>query len=335
MKIPFILTIQLLAAVLVLSIVCATAGSASDPTNQVESDVSTSKHQDATADCATLPGFRGWSDQTVKPSAALLCIHGLGLNSDAFDDFGTRMAHNGVLVFAFDVRGFGAWTKTKDGESLDFEGTLCDIKQTLSTIRADHPGLPVFLLGESMGGAIVLKACSQFPQLIDGLISSAPGGQRYKQGKTDLEVGLRVLTRPLKQFDIGTGIVDQATKDPALRKVWQCDPLNRLDLSPVQLIKFQLFMDGSDGAVRKIDCTPVLVLQGTLDKLVEPSDTWKIFTILATERKTMIALRSEHLVLEYGRVKSDFYNTKVSQMVANWIRDTISHAGADDDASAH
>jgi len=332
MKIRNMAALQLLAAAF-LSILCATASSASnaaDPAGR-SADVAASQSQDANVSSvvATLPGFKSWSDQTIKPSAALLCIHGLGLNSGAFDDFGTRMAHKGILVFAFDVRGFGAWMKEKDGEKLDFEGSLADIKQTLSAIRSNHPGLPVFLLGESMGGAIVLKACSEFPQLIDGLISSAPGGERYKQDRTDLEVGLHVLIRPLKQFDIGTGIVDQATKNPALRKVWLSDPLNRMDLSPPQLIKFQLFMDGNDAAVRKIDTTPVLVLQGTLDKLVKPDDTWKIFTILATERKTLIALRSEHLVLEYGRVKSDSYDSKVAQMVADWLRDAITPAGAD------
>ncbi len=325
---------QLLAATL-LSILCGTASSASDAAGQEFNlgGAAVNQQQGITSDrdtsgsvnsgSATLPGFKSWSDPTIKPSAALLCIHGLGLNSGAFDDFGTRMAHDGILVFAFDVRGFGAWMKKKDGDKLDFEGSLDDIKQTLTAIHSDHPGLPVFLLGESMGGAIVIKACSEFPQLIDGLISSAPGGQRYKQGKTDLEVGLHVL-RPRKQFDIGTGIVDQATKNQALRKLWLSDPMNRMDLSPDQLLKFQLFMNGNDAAVRKINSTPVLFLQGTQDKLVEPDDTWKIFTILASERKTLIALRSEHLVLEYGRVKTDAYDTKVTQMVAIWMREASS-----------
>ncbi|MBI2810423.1 MAG: alpha/beta fold hydrolase [Candidatus Melainabacteria bacterium] len=329
-----------------LSILCATASSALDKVSHEigqaaaqsanRSTVQTSSQPAAPAsggasqgttadsDWKNLPGFKSWSDQTVKPSAAMLCIHGLGLNSSAFDDFGTRMAQKGILVFAFDVRGFGAWMKRSDGDHLDFEGSVADIKQSLSAIRADHPGLPVFLLGESMGGAIVLKACSEFPQLMDGLISSAPGGQRYKQGKTDLDVGLHALIRPGQQFDIGTAIVDQATKDPALRKAWLTSPLNRMDLSPAQLIRFQLFMDGNDAAVSKIQSTPVLVLQGTQDKLVEPDDTWKIFTKLASKQKRMIALRSEHLVLEYGRVKSDFYNSKVTEMVATWMEEAVS-----------
>ena len=146
MKIRNMAALQLLAAAF-LSILCATASSASnaaDPAGR-SADVAASQSQDANVSSvvATLPGFKSWSDQTIKPSAALLCIHGLGLNSGAFDDFGTRMAHKGILVFAFDVRGFGAWMKEKDGEKLDFEGSLADIKQTLSAIRSHHPGLPV------------------------------------------------------------------------------------------------------------------------------------------------------------------------------------------------
>jgi len=283
---------------------------------------------------ATLPGYRSWSDKSVAPTAAMLCIHGLGLNSGAFNDFGTRMAHKGVLVFAIDMRGFGAWMKEKDGEKLDFDGSLADIKQTLTAIRAENPGLPVFLLGESMGGAIAIKACSEYPELINGLISSAPGGSRYKEGRTDLEVGLHAL-RPRHQFDIGKGIIEQATKDPALRKLWLSDPLNRADLSAAQLIKFQLFMDGNDAAVRKITTTPVLVLQGTLDKLVKPDDTWKIFTNLTTVRRMLIALRSEHLVLEYGSAKSEIYDAKTAELVANWMRNAVTPSSEYDDVPTH
>ncbi|MBS1992390.1 MAG: alpha/beta fold hydrolase [Cyanobacteria bacterium SZAS LIN-3] len=282
---------------------------------------------------ANLPGYKLWSDPSVRPAAAMLCIHGLGLNSGAYSEFGTRMARKGVLVYAIDVRGFGAWMKTKDGEKLDFEGTLDDIKQTLTAIHTQYPGMPVFLLGESMGGAIVLKACSQYPELIDGLISSAPGGSRYKEGRTDLEVGLHAL-RPRHQFDIGRGIIEQATKNPALRKLWTNDPLNRADLSAAQLIKFQLFMDGNDAAVSKITNTPVLVLQGTMDRLVKPDDTWKIFTNLLTPRKTLIALRSEHLVLEYDSVKSDAYDARTTDLVANWMHGTATQATEYDDSTA-
>lgn len=280
--------------------------------------------QPAVSSMTTFPGFKSWINPNVSPVAAMLCIHGLGLNSGAYDDFGTRMSNKGVLVYAFDMHGFGEWTKLKNGDSLDFEQSLADIKQALTQIRNEHPGLPVFLLGESMGGAIVLRACSEYPALIDGLISSAPGGERYKQRLTNLEVGVHLLTRPRKQFDIGTDIVDQATKNEGLRKLWQSDPLSRLDLSAVQLLKFQVFMNKSDDDVKKINATPVLFLQGTLDRLVKPDDTFDVFNKISSVRKTFFGLRSEHLVIEYGRAKTDAYNVKITTMISNWMKDALS-----------
>ena len=82
------------------------------------------------------------------------------------------MAKRGVATYAIDVRGFGSWMKAEGHEEVDFQACLNDVKTALETIHAAHPGLKVFLLGESMGGAIALRAASMYPQLIDGLISS-------------------------------------------------------------------------------------------------------------------------------------------------------------------
>jgi alpha-beta hydrolase superfamily lysophospholipase len=74
-----------------------------------------------------------------------------------------------------------------------------------------------------------------------------------------------------------------------------------MDLSAVQLVDFQAFMDGNNDAAAKITTLPVLMLQGTLDRLVKAQGTWEIFNELGTKNKTFIELPSEHLVIEYGR----------------------------------
>jgi len=261
-----------------------------------------------------------WIDPQTKPKAALLCIHGLGLNSDAYKNFGTRMARLGIAIYAIDVRGFGSWMRAKGHEQVNFGQCLGDIQATLQSIRAANPGVPVFLLGESMGGAIALRACSLYPDLVDGLISSVPSGERFQQKKTDLKVALEFLEGRHRQFDIGTQIVDQATHNlPILREDWESDPLDRMDLSADQLIQFQSFMNDNHDAAKKIKTTPVLVLQGTLDTLVKPEGTWEIFNELATRDKTFIALPSEHLVLEEGQAKPSKYDAKTAQMVASWL----------------
>lgn len=303
----------------------------------------------ATADFSSIdandintPPCRSWIDRDVKQTAVVLCIHGLGLNADCFNDFGTRMSHRGIAVYAIDVRGFGSWMKLKNGKALKFDACLDDIQTLLPNLRANHPGLPVFLLGESMGGAIVLHASSMFPQLMDGLISSVPSGQRYKDG-TNLKVGVKLLTGARKQFDVGTSIVDQATRNERLREIWESSPLNRMDLSAVQLVDFQAFMDGNNDAAAKITTLPVLMLQGSLDRLVKAQGTWEIFNALGTKNKTFIELPSEHLVIEYGRVKSNTYDSNMAQFISTWMaanatassnQDKIGNSTSDSSSSA-
>lgn len=293
-----------------------TATTAGTTTNSATS--STANFSNIDANDINTPPCRSWIDRDVKQTAVVLCIHGLGLNADCFNDFGTRMSHRGIAVYAIDVRGFGSWMKLKNGKALKFDACLDDIKTLLPNLRANHPGLPIFLLGESMGGAIVLRASSMYPELMDGLISSVPSGQRYKDG-TDLKVGVKLITGARKQFDVGTSIVDQATKNERLREIWESSPRNRMDLSAVQLVDFQTFMDGNNDAAAKITTLPVLMLQGTLDRLVKAQGTWEIFNELGTKNKTFIELPSEHLVIEYGRVKSNTYDSNMAQFISTWM----------------
>lgn len=267
--------------------------------------------------------FSCWIDPLNPPRAALLCIHGLGLNSDAYRNFGLRMSRRGVATYAIDVRGFGTWMKGKGTSELDFTGTIEDVEDMIDDIRKLHPGLPVFLLGESMGGAIALRVASLHPEMVSGLISAVPAGDRFQQKKQELRVAVRSLAGPGRQFNIGSAIVEQATNNKVLAAVWESDPLNRMNLSPAQLMHFQRFMNENIEAARKIKTIPVLVVQGTLDKLVRPEGTWQIFTALAINDKALIAFPSEHLIFEYTRAKSDFEAAKAAQVAANWIYEHI------------
>ena len=260
-----------------------------------------------------------WVNPLVKPRVALLCIHGLGLFSGSYQNFGMRMAARGIAVYAIDVRGFGSWMKSQGHEQVDFNGSLRDIKAALTAIRQSNPGLPVFLMGESMGGAIALRAASMYPDLIDGLISSVPAGDRFQQKKTDLKVAYEYLKGPNKQFDIGTKIVGQATQNPTERKDWAENPLDRMDLSAKELIQFQKFMNENHDSAKDIKDTPVLIVQGTQDRLVKPEGTWDIFNELTTTDKYFLAVPSEHLIFEEWQAKPYKFDSRVAHLTATWI----------------
>lgn len=260
-----------------------------------------------------------WVNPLVKPRVALLCIHGLGLFSGSYQNFGLRMAARGIAVYAIDVRGFGSWMKAQGHEQVDFNGSLQDIKAALTAIRQSNPGLPVFLMGESMGGAIALRAASMYPDLIDGLISSVPAGDRFQQKKTDLKVALEFLKGPNRQFDIGKRIVGQATQNPIEKQEWEDNPLDRMDLSAKELIQFQKFMNENHDAAKNIKSLPVLFVQGTQDRLVKPEGTWELFNDVVSPDKYFLAVPSEHLIFEEWQAKPYKFDSRVAHMTATWI----------------
>lgn len=263
-----------------------------------------------------------WLNPLGKPKAIILCVHGLGLHSGSFEQFGKAMAPRGYAVYAVDVRGFGSWMAAKGREKCDFKHCTDDIVSTLKVLHMVNPGVPVILLGESMGGAIALDVAAENPNLIYGLISAVPAAERFKTGKTDFKVFMHLLTGNRK-VNVEKSVVNQATADPSLRQEWTEDPLGRMNLSAKELMQFQAFMNDNHDRAKMIDKMPVLIVQGGKDKLVKAEGTKELFEELATPDKQMAMVNgAEHLVYEEGQ-----FSREVLDLTDGWIKQRL--PGAD------
>jgi len=261
---------------------------------------------------------RSWVKPGVQPTACLLCIHGLGLQSNSYEFFGKEQSNRGLAVYAIDVRGFGTWMNSKGKTKVNFDECLADIKQTLEAIRNANPGLPVYILGESMGGAIALRAASMYPDLVDGLVSSVPAGERFNQGKTSAKVFLNLLSG-MNISNVGQEIVNQATKNQKLSAQWQNDPLARLNLTPQELIQFQDFMNNNHDAAKKVTDMPVLFVQGNGDQLVKPEGTWELFNSIASKDKSFFAVPGEHLIFEEAQTQEAGPRDQNFRVINSWL----------------
>ncbi len=251
-----------------------------------------------TSDQIAPPGWV-WLDPTLAQKAIVVCIHGLGLNAQSFSAFAKTIAPSGFMTVAFDIRGFGSYLSSKGRDKVDFAGCLQDLSTVIKEIHEDNPGVPIFILGESMGGAVALQLTALHPELVTGLICSVPAGSRYKSSSTNLEVAVRLVRGKNLPFDIGSKIVNQATTKSSVKVAWHNDPFDRLRLSPLELVQFQEFMNQNKSAAIKIKDTPVIIFQGVQDKLVKPEGTMQIFKELTTKDKDMVLVgASEHLIFE-------------------------------------
>lgn len=106
------------------------------------------------------------------PWAVVIAVHGFNDYRDAFADPGVWLAGQGVVVLAYDQRGFGE--DEKAGFWAKKETLASDLQAMIALVRAKYPDLPLFVMGESMGGAVALYTLGGDEKAADGLILVAP-----------------------------------------------------------------------------------------------------------------------------------------------------------------
>ncbi len=111
------------------------------------------------ADGEKLP-LRTWMPEDGAPRAVIIALHGFNDYSNFFTDPGTFLATEGIATYAYDQRGFG---QTRQPGLWSGVGAYADdLKAVTEALRRRHPGVPIYLLGESMGGAVIMVAI-KFP----------------------------------------------------------------------------------------------------------------------------------------------------------------------------
>uniref|UniRef100_A0A287DDR7 Monoglyceride lipase n=1 Tax=Ictidomys tridecemlineatus TaxID=43179 RepID=A0A287DDR7_ICTTR len=124
------------------------------------------------------PGVGGLSDFANRvPSSLLRALvfvsHGAGEHCGRYDELAQMLMGLDILVFAHDHVGHGQ----SEGERMvvsDFHVFVRDVLQHVDVMRKDYPSLPVFLLGHSMGGAIVILTAAERPGHFCGMVLISP-----------------------------------------------------------------------------------------------------------------------------------------------------------------
>ena len=116
---------------------------------------------------------RSWQGDT-ESKAVLFIVHGLGEHSGRYDELAGVLAKSNIATFAFDHRGHGK-SGGKRGHAQSIEQLLEDTELALMKCRSLFLEIPIFMLGQSMGGQVaatfIKKAKSK--EISGAIISSA------------------------------------------------------------------------------------------------------------------------------------------------------------------
>lgn len=225
------------------------------------------------ADQTQLP-LRVWPAH--EPKMVVLGIHGFNDYGKGFDALAKRLVdERQAIVYAYDQRGFGA--NPNPGVWPGSDQLVADLREVAGQLRRDHPRLPLVVIGESMGGALVLRASTEPPGLeADRLVLKAPAiwGSETMPWYQRLSLAWFNAIAPDFKFT-GKGLQTlgiRPTDDPEVSKELSRDPLIIKETRVSSLYGVTQLM--GEALHHPIDFPkPTLVLYGLNDRIIPPEPT--------------------------------------------------------------
>lgn len=115
--------------------------------------------------------YRCW--EVADPKAILVLVHGVGEHSGRYVHVAEHFADRGYCCYAHDYRGHGQ-SQGKRGVIKSYQEYIDDLRAILAVATQKQPGLPIFTVGHSQGGTIVLAHALDYPDELTGVVASAP-----------------------------------------------------------------------------------------------------------------------------------------------------------------
>ena len=255
-----------------------------------------------------------WPAVGGTSKAIILAIHGFGDYRKAWEEPAEIWAADGITTFAYDQRGFGS--SATRGRWAGTPTMVNDIRTVALLIRQKYPDVPLYLAGESMGGALVLAAAD--PSLdVDGLILVAAALRSRDTLGPLVNGGLSFFAHTVPWLPSGPTSIDfQPTDNPKTMEKMRNDPMilrnPRVDLG-YGLVEA---MDAGKAAAPNIT-KPYLMQHGIGDRLVPIEPVRSAIELMPRRPDSHIAFyrNGYHMLLR------DKNGALVAKDVAAWIHD--------------
>lgn len=250
-----------------------------------------------------------------KSRAVILALHGMNDYRKAFERMGHYLSQRAITLYAYDQRGFG---ETAGAGYWHGHTTLVsDLQALTDLLRFKHPNTPLYVLGESMGGAVVLAAQSETSMIVDGYILVAPAvwSRDRMPFYQRLLLWIAAHTFPAKRLT-GESLEIKPTDNIEMLRALASDPLvikaTRIDV----LYGVTNLMDAAVASTRALQ-GDVLLLYGKNDEIIPKSPTCQLLSQLSTNPS--VRLYTQFYQNGYHMLTRDLNADIVFDDIANWV----------------
>lgn len=250
-----------------------------------------------------------------SPKAVLIILHGLANHAGLYDSFVLAFLEHNIGVYRYDARGHGK-SEGKRGYVNSYWEMAEDLRVIVGLVKKENPGVPVFVLGHSMGGHVSALYGTKYPGQVRGIILAA-GVLRYHF------MNFGWLPRPeapeeyINTIDAAYGTLHLPEWKTMRMFSADGDTDSLTEISAAILNAFKETIQYlKDNCKSFVD--PVFVLNGNYDTSVSPQDAIDFYQQTGSKDKSLrIYAGVNHFLM------NDPKGHQIAPDVINWIEDRL------------
>lgn len=206
--------------------------------------------------------------------AVLLVVHGLSEHTGRYLHVLDHFADAGFDCWAHDYRGHGQSPGLRV-HVREFDEFLTDLAAARQLVRQAQPDLPLFLVGHSQGGLIVLREALTSPQGLEGIVVSSPflGMHPDAAPPAALHMVANIVSMfaPKMMFS-KVGDPSALSRDPKVPEAFIADPLVSTTVSARWFTSVMRAHADTHARASSLSL-PALVMQSGDDRVADPAAT--------------------------------------------------------------
>lgn len=221
------------------------------------------------------------------PRAILLVCHGLNEHSGRYHHLAEYFTEKGFGVYGFDHIGHGKSDGTRSFVR-DFPTFTDPILTCIDMIEEEHPDVPVFLVGHSMGGLIGANFLIDHQDKVQGAVLSGSLTllPEYVSDFT-IKIG-KLLSSIMPKMGILAIDADGISRDKDVVQAYKDDPLvhtGKMTARISNVMNEGIARIAAEGS--KISL-PVLLLHGSDDSLCDPECSKYLHNLISSQQNQLI-----------------------------------------------
>ena len=250
-------------------------------------------------------------DLVNSPKATILILHGLAEHYRRYDYITSKFVANNFNVYRYDHRGHGD-SDGKRGYVDETHTFVKDLKIIIDLVKEENQDLPLFVLGQGMGGHIMSIIGGEYDGLVDGMIFCSPlvcdFGNYTNCNCDEYDSDFDFVTAVnIHNLSHDYDFIQSYDEDELVLKQVTVGIYNALKRSCSHILKYLYKFK-----------YPCLIFHGSMDTITDCEDSrFLINNIISTDKEIRILNGLYHKLLE-ELIKDDII-TEISKWIENRI----------------